>query len=62
MKTTLFAALATCLVITTGAVAADESDENAGPKAITVDAVAQTRFGVTIAVLRKLHAPLRVGT
>jgi hypothetical protein len=57
MKATLFAAIATCLVVTTGAVAADESDEGGGPKSIAVDAVAQTRFGVMIAVLKGAAAP-----
>jgi hypothetical protein len=53
----MFAALATCLVITAGAVAAEESDEGAGPKVITVDAAAQARFGVMIAVLKGAAAP-----
>ena len=60
MKTTLFAALATCLVFTTGPVAADELDETAGPKAIVVDAVAQTRFGIAVAVLKGAAAPTAI--
>jgi hypothetical protein len=56
MKATWFAAFATCLVITTGAMPAD-ADDDTGPKAIVVDAVAQTRFGVTIAVLKGAAAP-----
>ena len=56
MKATLFAAFATCLVIATGPVAADESNET-GPKTITVEAAAQARFGVTIAVLKGAAAP-----
>ena len=55
----MFAALTASLVITTGAVAAEESDEGsaAGPKAITVDAAAQARFGVTLATLKGAAAP-----
>jgi hypothetical protein len=59
MKAKMFAALTACLVITTGAVAAEESDsdERAAPKAITVDALAQSRFGVTVATLKGAAAP-----
>ena len=57
MKAAVFAALATCLVVTTGAVAADELEEGPGPKAIVVDATSQTRFGVGIVVLKGAAAP-----
>jgi hypothetical protein len=105
MKAKIFAALATCLVMTTGAVAAEdnrsaaegiprspdgatrdnrsaaegiprssdgatrESESAAGaaetpatgtpadPKTITVDALAQTRFGVSVATLKGAAAP-----
>ena len=59
MKARMFAALTACLVITTGAVAAEESgsDEGPVPKAITVDALAQSRFGVTVATLKGAAAP-----
>jgi hypothetical protein len=67
MKAMMFAALTACLVITTGAVAAEDSDEGAAgtpatgtpasPKAITVDAAAQARFGVTLATLKGAAAP-----
>jgi hypothetical protein len=49
--------VATCLVVTTGALAADEPAEAAGPKVITVDAVAQARFGVSVATLKGVTAP-----
>jgi hypothetical protein len=77
MKVMMFAALATCLVMTTGAPAADESDEGAagtpaagmpatgtpaGPKTITVDAAAQARFGVSIATLKGAAAPTGTAT
>ena len=60
MKAMMIAALTACLVITTGAVAAEESDEGpaAGPKAIAVDAAAQARFGVTLATLKGAAAPI----
>src|ERR1700723_3886465 len=87
MKAKIFAALVTCLVISTGAVAAEddrsaaegipgspdgatrESESAAGPagtpatgmpagpKTITVDALAQTRFGVNVATLKGAAAP-----
>ena len=77
MKAMMFAVLTACLVITTGPVAAEDSDDAAGstpaagmpasgtpaagmpasPKAITVDAVAQARFGVTLATLKGAAAP-----
>jgi hypothetical protein len=59
MKAMMFAVLTACLVITTSAVAAEDSDEGAaaGPKAITVDAAAQARFGVTLATLKGAAAP-----
>jgi hypothetical protein len=57
MKATVFGALAACLGLTTGAVAADELVEGTGLKPIVVDTVAQTRFGVTIAVLKGAAAP-----
>jgi hypothetical protein len=67
MKAMMFAALTACLVITTGAVAAEDSDEAAAdtpaagmparPKTITVDAAAQARFGVTLATLKGAAAP-----
>jgi hypothetical protein len=59
MKAKMFAALTACLVITTGAVAAEEpdSDEGAAAKVITVDALAQSRFGITVAALKGAAAP-----
>jgi hypothetical protein len=57
MKATVFGALAACLGLTTGAVAADELVEGTGLKPIVVDTVAQTRLGVTIAVLKGAAAP-----
>jgi hypothetical protein len=67
MKAMMFAALTACLVITTGAVGAEDSDDEAAstpatgtpavPKTITVDAVAQARFGVTLATLKGAAAP-----
>jgi hypothetical protein len=69
MKVKMIAALATCLVITTGAVAAEDNRSAAEgiprspdgatrePKAITVDAMAQTRFGVSVATLKGAAAP-----
>jgi hypothetical protein len=72
MKAKMLAAFATCLVIatgavTTGAVAADDSDEGAAgtpasPKAITVDAAAQARFGVVITTLKGAAAPTGTAT
>ena len=53
----LVTGVATCLVVTTGALAADEPAEAVGPKAITVDAVAQARFGVSVATLKGVTAP-----
>jgi hypothetical protein len=53
----LATSVATCLVVTTGVLAADEPAEAAGPKAITVDAVAQARFGVSVATLKGVAAP-----
>ena len=58
----LAASVATCLVVTTGAQAADEPAEAAGPKAITVDAVAQARFGVSVATLKGVAAPTGIPT
>jgi hypothetical protein len=58
----LAASVATCLVVTTGALAADEPAEAAGPKAITVDAVAQARFGVIVATLKGVAAPTGIPT
>ncbi len=59
MKNKLFAAVATCLVILAGAAGAEES---AAPIPITVDAVAQARFGVTIATLKGAATPSEVAT
>ena len=53
----LATSVASWLVVTTGALAADEPAEAAGPKAITVDAVAQARFGVSVATLKGVAAP-----
>jgi hypothetical protein len=53
----LATSVATCLVVTTGALAADEPAEATGPKAITVDALAQARFGVSVATLKGVAAP-----
>ena len=62
MKAKIFAALATCLVMTTGAVGTPAAGmpatgTPAGPKTITVDAMAQTRFGVSVATLKGAAAP-----
>jgi hypothetical protein len=57
VKAMMFAILAAC-ALTTGTLAAtDEADEGEGPKAITVDAAAQARFGVTIATLKGATVP-----
>jgi len=53
----LATSVVTCLGVTTGALAADEPAEAAGPKAITVDGVAQARFGVSVATLKGVTAP-----
>jgi hypothetical protein len=53
----LATSVATCLVVTTGAVAADEPAEAAGPRTISVDAAAQLRFGVSVATLKGVAAP-----
>jgi hypothetical protein len=53
----LAVSVVTCLVVTAGALAADEPVEAAGPKVITVDAVAQARFGVSVAILKGVAAP-----
>ena len=58
----LATSVAACLVVTTGALAADEPAEAAGPKAITVDAVAQARFGVSVATLKGVAAPTGIPT
>jgi hypothetical protein len=59
-KPKVVAALATCLVIATGALAAEESEPNqgAGPKSIVVDAMVQTRYGVTVATLKGAATPV----
>ncbi len=78
MKNKMLAALATCLVVMTGAVAAEQSAEApsagtpatevpatstpAGPKTIAVDAAAQARFGVTLATLKGVVAPTDAAT
>jgi hypothetical protein len=72
MKNKMLAALATCLVSMTSAIAAQESVEGtaatpaaampAGPKAIAVDAAAQARFGVTLATLKGVAAPTDAAT
>ena len=56
MKSTIFAVV-TCLMALTGAWAADEADEALSPKAITLDAAAQARFGVGIVTLTAASAP-----
>jgi hypothetical protein len=58
MKAMMIAALAACAVLATGVVAAaDEPDEGAAPKAITVDAAAQSRFGVIVTTLKGASVP-----
>ena len=52
----LATSVAACLVVTTGALAADEPAEATGPKVITVDALAQARFGVSVATLKGVAA------
>ena len=60
----VFAALATCLVIATGALAAEEPepDQGAGPKSIAVDAMVQTRDGVTVVTLKGAATPIDAST
>ena len=61
----LVAMLAMCAVVATGSAVAnaDEPGEGApGPKAITVDAAAQIRFGVVITALKSASAPSGVST
>jgi hypothetical protein len=73
----LVAAVVTCVVVTAGARAAGEPAQGAeaaepadaaeapkaaGPKAITVDAVAQARFGVTVSTLKGVAAPTGAAT
>src|SRR5947209_4928983 len=53
----MIASVVTCLVVTTVALAEDQAADAAGPKAITVDASAQARFGVSIATLKGVAAP-----
>ncbi|HEY0340147.1 MAG TPA: hypothetical protein VGC34_05020 [Steroidobacteraceae bacterium] len=50
-----------CLVVAMAAAAADEPAD-AGPKAITVDATAQARFGVSMATLKGAAAPAGTAT
>jgi len=56
MKATRFVAL-TCLLALTGAWAAEEPDEAAAPKAISLDSAAQIRFGVSVVSLAVAAAP-----
>src|SRR5258707_7646894 len=58
----LVVSVATCLVVTAGALAADEPVAAAGLKVITVDAVAQARFGVSVAILKGVAAPTGTAT
>lgn len=54
--------LATCAVATGAVAAAEELNEGAGPKAITVEPVAQMRYGVLVTTLRAETAPMGVAT
>ena len=56
MKTTLFAVIAS-LTVLTGARAADEPLGGAPPKIITVDALTQSRFGVSVVSLAAAALP-----
>jgi hypothetical protein len=56
MKATLFAAI-TCLVTVTTVRAAEEPNNAVAPKAITVDAAAQARFGVSVVSLAVAVGP-----
>lgn len=56
MKATLFAAI-TCLVTLTTVRATEELSSTVAPKAITVDAAAQARFGVSVVSLAVAVAP-----
>ncbi len=58
-KVMVFATLAACVAVATGAVAADEG---AAPKGITVEPAAQMRFGVLVTTLRAGTAPSGVAT
>jgi hypothetical protein len=63
MKAKMFAAaLATCLLISTSTLVAEESAEGGSPKTISVNAAAQMRFGVEVAILKGAAAPAGVAT
>lgn len=63
MKAMKLVALAVCALVTVSAwAAADETDEAAGPKGITVDAAAQARFGVLVTTLKGSSVPNGVST
>lgn len=63
MKAMKLVALAVCALVTVSAwAAADENDEAAGPKVITVDAAAQERFGVLVTTLKGASVPNGVST
>src|ERR1700744_3449467 len=51
-----------CLTVAMNALAAAEADADATPKAITVDAAAQARFGVSVATLKGAAAPSGTAT
>ena len=57
MRATLFAAITFLAALAGGAWAAEEPDEGPAPKAITVDAGAQSRFGVSVESLAVAVAP-----
>jgi hypothetical protein len=63
MKRMRVAALAACVLVATGAMAAmTEPGEGVGPKAITLDTAAQMRFGVAVTTLKGASAPNGVTT
>lgn len=51
-----------CLTVAMNAMAAEEADADVGSKAITVDAAAQARFGVSVATLKGAAAPSGTAT
>jgi hypothetical protein len=57
MKPFVVAVLAACALAAAGAFAGDEIEEGSAPKAITVDAAAQLRFGVETIPLLSAAAP-----
>jgi membrane fusion protein, multidrug efflux system len=63
MNRMMFVAFVACATVLTGVAAeADEPNEVATPKAITVEPAAQMRFGVLVTTLRAATAPTGVST